>query len=232
MSMAERMLTWKNVTNDTQIASVIWQIFVGLSRLHTHKQKDKHKHTSCSLYYMKLKNSYKIYHQCTPSLMFFGVLDFFLQKKVDRHRTLNVGLGNVMIPSGNLDIQPKFRQAQIFEGPAMEAKREMREQREQIENERRALANSKEDDKKARQIEFEAERLRIIVEKQAKDREKEDVREKFMKEREDKKLMKDEVRKEQNGWSIEHALKGMLLMFVHKLRICQRLLWIMVYNEH
>lgn len=90
----------------------------------------------------------------------------------------------------------------------MDAKREQREQRERIENDRRALAALKEDEKKARQTDFAAEKLRIIAEKQDKDREKEEIRVKFAKERKEKKLMRDEVRKEQNGWSIKHALKG------------------------
>jgi len=47
-----------------------------------------------------------------------------IQSKVDEHRDLSVGLGNIMIPSGDLENPPKFRGAQIFEGPAMDAKRE------------------------------------------------------------------------------------------------------------
>ena len=51
--------------------------------------------------------------------------------------------------------------AQIFEGPAMDAKRKQREEREQILRERRSLNEMKEDERLALQIKRKAERLQV-----------------------------------------------------------------------
>ena len=51
--------------------------------------------------------------------------------------------------------------AQIFEGPAMDAKRKQREEREQILRERRSLNEMKEDEKLALHAKREAERLLV-----------------------------------------------------------------------
>lgn len=132
-----------------------------------------------------------------------------IQAKVEEDRNVNVGLGNVMIPSGDLDNQPKFRAAQIYEGPRMDAKREQDRERQRVLMERRALDEVKEEERKRLQIQRESERMQIIADKQAKDREKEEIRSNFVKERESKKLVKDELRKEADGWSVDHALKGL-----------------------
>jgi hypothetical protein len=131
------------------------------------------------------------------------------QAKVEHARNLKVGLGNIMIPSGVLDNQPKFHAAQIYEGPAMEAKRFQARERERVKLEREAEAQKKEDDRKTLQVRREAERLQIIHDKQAVDREKEEARDKFVADREQKKLEKDERRKAADGWSVDHALKGL-----------------------
>jgi hypothetical protein len=131
-----------------------------------------------------------------------------IEAKVQAQRKIMVGLGNVMIPSGNLDHQSKFREAQIYEGPAMEAKREARRTRERIQKERRELAWANEDENKERLLVRQAENAKILAEKQAKDKQKEDEVEKFIKNREEAKLKRDAKRKEDDGWSIENALKG------------------------
>ena len=130
-----------------------------------------------------------------------------IEAKVQAQRKI-IGLGNVMIPSGNLDHQSKFREAQIYEGPAMEAKREARRKRERIQKERQELAWANEDEHKERLLVRQAENAKILAEKQAKVRQKEDEVEKFIKNREEARLKKDAKRKEDDGWSIENALKG------------------------
>jgi len=132
-----------------------------------------------------------------------------MKARVDEERKANVGLGNVMIPSGDLDQQPKFRPVQIYEGPRMDAKREQARERHRVQMERRVLDEIRDEERKQLQIQRQAEREQIIADKQAKDKEKEEIRSNFVKDREAKKAVKDEIRKESDGWSVDHALKGL-----------------------
>lgn len=53
--------------------------------------------------------------------------------------------------------------AQIFEGPAMDAKRKQRQEREQILRDRRSVDEMKQDEKFALQVKREAERLQVCA---------------------------------------------------------------------
>ena len=131
-----------------------------------------------------------------------------LQDKVEDERDKKISLGNIMIPSGDMDNAPQFRSAAIFEGPAMNAKRAAAYERERLKNEREEEAVRKAEERHAGLQAREAEKRRIVEEKQDADRVKQDKRDQFVKEREVKKLEKDAYRKQKEGWSVDNALKG------------------------